>query len=74
MNYVRMFPPDVVYTPKDLCRLNVIYPWHNQHLSQMKAMLQESSLPAITGNLIFASMEQLCLEIGLLSGHTNNWK
>ncbi len=40
MGYVRSFPPDVVYAPESLCGLGVFHPWHNQHLSQLKVVLQ----------------------------------
>ena len=56
MGYVRRFPRDVVYTSESLCGLGILHPWHNQHLSQMKILLQETSLPTITGDLIWASL------------------
>ncbi len=65
MGYFRKFPRDVVYAPEELCGIGITHPWHNQHLSQLKVVLQETSLPSITGDLIRASFEQLRLEIGL---------
>ena len=65
MGYVQSFPRDIVYSPEDLCGLGIFHPWHNQHLSQLKVVLQETALPSITGDLIRASFEQLRLEIGL---------
>jgi hypothetical protein len=73
MGYVRSFPRDVVYAPESLCGLGVFHPWHNQHLSQLKVVLQETTLPSITGDLIRASLEQLRLELGL-SGRMDKWQ
>ena len=73
MGYVRSFPHKVVYSPVDLCGLGVLHPWHNQHLSQMKVLLQETALPTITGDLIRASFELLRLEIGL-PGRSDDWQ
>jgi hypothetical protein len=65
MGYIRNLPRDVVYTSEDLCGLGVYHPWHNQHLSQMQILLQETALPTIMGDLIRALLEQLRLEVGL---------
>jgi hypothetical protein len=74
MGYVRKLPHDLVYAPLEGCSLGVFHPWHNQHfLSQLKVVLQETTLPSITGDLIRASLEQLRLEIGL-SGCTDQWQ
>jgi hypothetical protein len=72
MGYVRNLPRDVVYTSEALCGLGVYHPWHNQHLSQMQILLQETALPTITGDLIRASPEQLRLEVGL-PGRSDRW-
>ena len=61
----RTFPRDVVYAPEAALGLGVFHPWHNQHLSQLQVVLQETNLPSITGDLIRASLEQIRLELGL---------
>ena len=72
MGYVKSFARDIVYSPEDLCGLDIFHPWHNQHLSQLKVVLQETALPSITGDLIRASWEQMRLEIGL-PGRSDKW-
>ena len=57
MGYVQSFVRDIVYSPEELCGLGIFHPWHNQHLSQLKVVLQETALPSITGDLIRASWE-----------------
>jgi hypothetical protein len=52
MGYVRSFPRAVVYAPEDYCGMGIFHPWQNQHLLQLKVVLQETSLPSITGDLI----------------------
>jgi hypothetical protein len=67
MGYVRTFPRDIVYAPKDLLGLGIMHPWFNQELTHLETCLQEGTSKSITGDLLRASAEQMRLELGLSS-------
>jgi hypothetical protein len=67
MGYVRTFPRDIVYAPKDLLGLGIMHPWFNQELTHLETCLREGTTKSITGDLLRASTEQMRLELGLSS-------
>jgi hypothetical protein len=67
MGYVRTFPRDIVYAPKELMGIGIMHPWFHQELTHIETCLQEDIAKTITGDLLRASSEQMKLEIGLSS-------
>ena len=67
MGYVRSFPHDIVYAPKELLGLGIMHPWFNQELTHLEICLQEGTAKTIIGDLLRASSEQMRLELGLSS-------
>ena len=65
LRYNRKFPREVIYTPRKIFRLNVIHLWHNQYLTQIITVLEQTSKDKITSNLIKALTEEMRLQLRL---------
>jgi hypothetical protein len=68
----RKFPQQLLYAPLKYQGLGIIHPYYRQELVHITEILRESSMTSITGELMRAAMEQLCLEIGL-GGVLREW-
>jgi hypothetical protein len=68
----RKYPFVIVYSPLKFQGLGIIHPFYRQEINHLSSILQETSMPSITGDLLRANMEQLRLEVGL-GGSLGDW-
>jgi hypothetical protein len=61
----RSFPRDVLYGLTNLQGFGLMHPWYDQELRHLLVCFKQTTAGGITGSLISASLEQLCLEVGL---------
>jgi hypothetical protein len=55
----KKYPFVVAYGPLKYQGLGIVHPFYWQEIQHINAILCESSMPSITGNLLQANMEQL---------------
>jgi hypothetical protein len=66
------FPWDILYSPACLQGFGILHPWYNQESTHLLVCLKQTQIKGIMGCLLSASMEQLCLEVGLLGWLTDH--
>jgi hypothetical protein len=59
------YPYVVVYSPLKYQGLGIIQPFYWQEITHIISVLRESCMPSITGDLLWANMEQLRLKVGV---------
>ena len=62
---VRTFPRDILYAPDQFSGMGIMHPYYTQYFRHLDLVLKETITPSITSNLLYATTEQLRLEIGI---------